>query len=315
MMEKTIVIMAAGIGSRYGGLKQMDPVGPSGEFIIDYSVFDAIRAGFNKVIFIIRHDIADDFQDSIGNRIRENIEVAYTFQELDDLPDGIEYPPQRKKPWGTVQAALTCDGMIDSPFAVINADDFYGRESYATLANYLDSMYSDNVNACMVGYRLDHTLSKYGSVTRGICQCEDTDILNSVVETSGIYREGDGVYYEDGDGKKIELNPNELTSMNFWGFTPPIFELFREELELFLQAHSMEPKSEFVIPTAVNQLIEKNKATVKVLSTESNWFGITNPQDKGDVVERIRQLVEAGEYPDDLWKVSQKQSSTRIPNA
>jgi dTDP-glucose pyrophosphorylase len=313
-MEKTIVILAAGIGSRYGGLKQMDPVGPSGEFIIDYSVFDAIRAGFNKVIFIIRHDISDDFENTIGNRIKENIKVAYTFQELDDLPDGIEYPPDRKKPWGTVQAALTCDGMVNSPFAVINADDFYGRESYITLSNYLDSMYQDKVNACMVGYRLEHTLSKYGSVTRGICQRLDTDMLDSVVETSGIYHEGDGVFYEDDNGKKTELNPNELVSMNFWGFTPSILELLREEFKLFLQAHAMESKSEFVIPTAVNQLIKKDKASVKVLSTESSWFGITNPEDKKDVIAQIQQLVQSGEYPDNLWKVSPQQFSTSSLN-
>jgi dTDP-glucose pyrophosphorylase len=313
-MEKTIVILAAGIGSRYGGLKQMDPVGPSGEFIIDYSVFDAIRAGFNKVIFIIRHDIADDFENTIGKRIKKNIKVAYTFQEIDDLPAGIEYPLERTKPWGTVQAALTCDGMVNSPFAVINADDFYGRDSYATLSNYLYSMYHDKVNTCMVGFRLEHTLSKYGSVTRGICHRLDTDMLSSVVETSGVYRESDRVFYEDADGKKIELNPNDLASMNFWGFTPSIFELFREEFELFLKAHAKEPKSEFVIPTAINQLIKKDKASVKVLSTESSWFGITNPQDKQEVIARIQQLVESGEYPDNLWKVSPQQFSTSSPN-
>ena len=313
-MEKTIVILAAGIGSRYGGLKQMDPVGPSGEFIIDYSVFDAIRAGFNKVIFIIRHDIADDFESTIGNRIKENIEVAYTYQEIDDLPKGTKYPPDRTKPWGTVQAALTCDGLLDSPFAIINADDFYGRDSYETLSKYLDSMYDDNVNTCMVGFRLDNTLSKYGGVTRGICQRLDTDLLSSIVETSGIYREGDGVFYEDDNGKKNELDPNDLASMNFWGFTPSIFELFKEEFELFLEAHAMEPKSEFVIPTAVNHLIKKEKASVKVLSTESNWFGITNPEDKKDVVAQIQHLVASGEYPDNLWKVSPQQFSTSSPN-
>lgn len=302
VMEKAIAILAAGIGSRYGGLKQMDPVGPSGEFIIDYSVFDAIRAGFNKVIFIIRRDIEKDFKKSIGKRIAEKIDVAYTFQELEDLPKETQYDPKRTKPWGTVQAALTCTGAVNSPFAVLNADDFYGRDAYSTLSNYLDLMISDNVNACMVGFRLDRTLSEYGSVTRGICQCKDNDILNSVVETHGIYKEDGRIRYKDADGNIKTLKNDELASMNFWGFVPSILDLFREEFGLFLQNHSKELKSELVIPTTVNSLVKQVKASVKVLSTTSTWFGITNPRDKKDVILKIRELVDSGQYPDNLWK-------------
>jgi len=279
----------------------MDPVGPSGEFIIDYSVFDAIRAGFNKVVFIIRRDIEKDFKNSIGERIGERIDVAYTYQELDGLPKGTQYNPKRKKPWGTVHAALTCIGAANSPFAVINADDFYGKDAYSTLSNYLDSMHSDNVNACMVGFRLDRTLSKYGSVTRGICQCRDDSMLDSIVETQGIYQEDGRIYYKDPEGNKNQLNEDDLASMNMWGFVPSILDLFREEFNLFLRSYSSELKSELVIPTAIGSLAREGKASVKVLSTASSWFGITNPRDRDDVIARIQELVQSGQYPDNLW--------------
>ena len=301
-MEKAIAILAAGIGSRYGGIKQMEPVGPSGEFIIDYSVFDAIRAGFNKVVFIIRRDIEKDFVNTIGKRIGEKIEVAYAYQELDDLPQGTQYDPQRTKPWGTVQAALACEGMLNAPFAILNADDFYGSDSYATLSKYLDVMVSQYVNACMVGFMLANTLSKYGTVTRGICKSKDTDMLDSIVETSGIGSEDGRICYEDSGGNKIDLNADDLASMNMWGFTPDVLDLFKEQFALFLKTHSQELKSEYVIPTAVNNLVEQGKVSVKVLSTKSDWFGITNPADKKDVVARIAELVRSGQYPDNLWK-------------
>ena len=301
-MEKAVAILAAGIGSRYGGIKQMEPVGPSGEFIIDYSVFDAIRAGFNKVVFIIRRDIEKDFINTIGKRIGEKIEVAYTYQELDDLPDGTQYDPQRTKPWGTVQAALACDGMLNGPFAIINADDFYGSDSYAKLSKYLDAMVSEDVNACMVGFMLANTLSKYGTVTRGICKSNATDMLDSIVETSGIGSEDGRICYEDSSGNKNQLNANDLASMNMWGFTPDVLDLLKEQFGIFLQAHSQELKSEYVIPTAVNTLVEQGTVSVKVLSTTSDWFGITNPADKEDVIGRIAELVRSGQYPDNLWK-------------
>ncbi|UCE47990.1 MAG: hypothetical protein JSW47_20620, partial [Phycisphaerales bacterium] len=302
-MDKAIAILAAGIGSRYGSIKQMEPVGPSGEFIIDYSVFDAIRAGFNKVVFIIRGDIEEEFKNTIGRRIEEKIEVAYTYQELTkDLPEGTKYDSQRTKPWGTVQAALACDGMLNGPFAIINADDFYGKESYVTLSNYLDVLVSENVDACMVGFVLANTLSKHGTVTRGICRSRDNHMLDSVVETRGIGLEDGRICYEDPAGNKVQLKADELASMNMWGLTPDIFALFREQFGLFLKAHSKELKSEYVIPTAVNTLVEQGSVSVKVLRTTSDWFGITNPEDKDDVVARIAELVRSGQYPDNLWK-------------
>jgi len=302
-MEKVVAVLAAGIGSRYGGIKQMEPVGPSGEFIIDYSVFDAMRAGFNKVIFIIRHDIEEDFVNTIGKRVGEKIDVAYAYQELDDpLPPGTQYDPKRRKPWGTVQAALACEGMLNGPFAIINADDFYGRDSYTVLSKYLNTMVSENVNACMVGFMLENTLSKYGTATRGICKSNDDNMLEGVVETRGIACEDGQIFYPDSAGSKVGLNAGDLASMNMWGFTPDVLELFEEQFGLFLEAHSQELKSEYVIPTAVNTLVEQDKVSVKVLSTTSDWFGITNPADKDEVVARIAELVRSGEYPDNLWE-------------
>jgi len=301
-MEKAIAILAAGIGNRYGGFKQMDPVGPSGEFIIDYSVYDALRAGFNKVIFIIRHDIEQEFKATIGERVADSIETFYSFQEIDDLPEGIEFNPERTKPWGTVQAVLTCTNLINCPFAVINADDFYGRESYKKVSTFLDTVLPDKKDYSMVGFKLNNTLSKHGGVTRGICKSRENDILNSIVETSGINCSGNKIYFKDSAGNRKELNKDTLVSMNMWGFTPSIFGLLEEEFEIFLQSYAKDLKHELVIPTAVNSLIAKSKASVKVLSTSSNWFGITYPGDRNEVIARIRQLIKLGEYPDNLWK-------------
>jgi UTP-glucose-1-phosphate uridylyltransferase len=301
-MEKAIAILAAGIGNRYGGFKQMDPVGPSGEFIIDYSVYDALRAGFNKVIFIIRRDIEQEFKATIGERVADSIETFYSFQEIDDLPEGIEFNPDRTKPWGTVQAVLTCANLINCPFAVINADDFYGKESYKKMSGFLDTVLSDKNDYSMVGFKLKNTLSKYGSVTRGICNSRENDILDSIVETSGINCSGNKIYFIDSVGDRKELSKDTLVSMNMWGFAPSIFGLLKEEFEIFLQSYAKDLKHELVIPTAVNSLIAKGKASVKVLSTSSNWFGITYPGDRDEVIARIRQLIKLGEYPDNLWK-------------
>ena len=300
-MEKAIAILAAGIGSRYGGFKQMDPVGPSGEFIIDYSVFDAIRAGFNKVVFIIRRDIEKEFRASIGDRVSKKIDTYYTFQELDDLPEGIEANPERTKPWGTVQAILSCESIIKFPFAVINADDFYGEESYRVISQYLEKISFSDVNACMAGFQLGHTLSNHGSVTRGICQSDENDMLKTIVETSGVCYEGDKIVCKDLFENKETLNKDDLVSMNIWGFHPVLFEIFKEEFTLFLQSHAKELKDELIISTTVNLLVAKAKVSVKVLSTSSNWFGVTNPEDKSEVVRKINDLIKSGEYPDNLW--------------
>jgi len=301
-MQKTLVVLAAGIGSRYGGLKQMDPIGPSGEFIIDYSVYDAIRAGFNRVVFIIRHDIEQAFKDTIGGRVADRIEVLYTFQELRDVPAGVEANPERTKPWGTVQAVLTCSNLVESPFAVINADDFYGRESYGVLSRFLDGTTQGQDEYAMVGFKLSNTLSEHGSVTRGICKSRGDHRLEGVVETSGITCEDARIHFTDAAGKKSYLSKDQLVSMNMWGFTPSVFGPFAGEFRAFLRSHAKELKSELVIPTAVNRLIAKGEASVMVLSTSSKWFGITYPNDKDGVIAGIHQLIEQGEYPDDLWR-------------
>jgi hypothetical protein len=300
-MEKAIAILAAGIGSRYGGFKQMDPIGPSGEFIIDYTVYDALRAGFNKVIFIIRHDIEEPFKESIGKRVAQHVETSYVYQALDTLPIDIKRDPERTKPWGTVQALLTCVDSVDAPYAILNADDFYGRESYEILSKYLERIAAGQSNACMVGFQLDHTLSEHGSVTRGICQSDENDLLQSIMETASIHYEGDSVVSKDADGTCKPLNNDELASMNMWGFDPALFASFKDEFIAFLRAEGQELKSELVIPTSVSTLIEKGQAAVKVLSTPSTWFGVTYPDDKPSVVQAIKGLVEAGEYPENLW--------------
>lgn len=301
-MTKTLAILAAGIGKRYGGLKQMDPFGPSGEFIIDYSVYDAIRAGFSKIVFIIRHDIEEEFKATIAKRIGDRIEISYSYQEIDDLPEGFEINPKRSKPWGTVQAVLTCRNLINEPFAVINADDFYGAESYSVLSKYLDSVSVESTNYCMVGFKLNKTLSRHGTVTRGICKSQRDGALEGLVETSGIGYVGEQICYEDSAGNKKELNEDDLVSMNMWGFGPSIFELFKKDFAGFLQSHSRDLKEEFVIPTSVNNLIGQGEASIKVLSSSSDWFGVTYPQDKDKVTLWISQLVKLGEYPDNLWK-------------
>ncbi len=301
-MKKTLVVMAAGIGSRYKGFKQIDSVGSNGEFIIDYSVYDAIRAGFNKVIFIILRDIEAEFKATIGKRIAGHIEIVYSFQELEDLPKGVEINPERTKPWGTVQAVLTCRRLIDNPFAVINADDFYGKDSYKNLSQFLDTVPSDKNIYGMVGFKLGNTLSKYGNVTRGICKSSENNMLDNIVETSGISYKEDKIYLEDLAGNKRELSRDTLVSMNMWGFTPSILGLLEEDFQIFLQSYAKDLKQELVIPTAVNNLITKGKVLVKVLSTSSDWFGITYRSDRDEVKTRIRQLIQAGEYPNNLWK-------------
>jgi hypothetical protein len=280
----------------------MAPVGPSGEFIIDYSVFDAIRAGFNKVVFIIRQDIKKEFMASIGDRVSKRIDTHYTFQELDDLPEGVEVNPERKKPWGTVQAVLSCEGIIRAPFTVINADDFYGRESYRLVSQYLEKIPENGVNACMAGFQLGHTLPRHGSVTRGICQSDENDMLKTIVETQGVCYEGDEIVSKDSSGNKRTRKNDELVSMNMWGFHPVFFELFRREFALFLKSHAKELNDELIIPTVVNLLVARREVSVKVLNTSSDWFGVTNREDKSEVVKRIKALVESGEYPASLWR-------------
>lgn len=301
--EITLVIMAAGIGSRYGGLKQLDAVGPSGEIIIDYSIYDAIRAGFGKVVFVIRRDIEVAFKEKIGNRIQDRIETAYVFQELDQLPEGFSLPPGRIKPWGTGQAVLICREEIDRPFAVVNSDDFYGASSFAGLADYL-SRASDREgvgNYCMMGFTLKNTLSEFGTVSRGFCRVNREGYLADIQERLKIRKTGETVSYTENGRDWIEEDPASIVSMNMWGFTAGIFPELETGFLAFLREKIEIPKSEYLLPEEVGMLVRNKKATVKVIPTAEKWFGVTYPEDKPLVQKAIRRLVDEGVYPRTLW--------------
>jgi UTP-glucose-1-phosphate uridylyltransferase len=300
-MKPTLVVMAAGVGSRYGGLKQIDPVGPAGEIMLDYSVFDAIRAGFGKVVFIIRHDLEQDFKTVIGAHFTGKVAVEYVFQELANLPAGFSVPPDRKKPWGTGHAVLQCRPVVKEPFAVINADDFYGRRSYAVIADYLRQLPADSSNHAMVGFQLVNTLSDHGSVTRGICETDAQRRLQSVVERFKIERTPGGARYEDEHGQWITCRGDEIASMNLFGFTPALFALLAEKFPVFLKSALANPKSEFLLPAIVNNLIQEKRITMTVLQTPEPWFGVTYKEDKPIVCAGIRKQIAAGAYPERLW--------------
>jgi UTP-glucose-1-phosphate uridylyltransferase len=300
-MKPTLVIMAAGLGSRCGGLKQIEPVGPSGEIMLDYSVFDAIRAGFGKVVFVIRHDIEKDFKGAIEAHFINRIPIAYAYQERTDLPAGFPVPPDRTKPWGTGHAVLRCSGGIKEPFAVINADDFYGAESYKVIAQYLQALAPQDNTYAMVGFHLVNTLSDHGSVTRGICEVDAHHMLRSVVERFKIEKMDSGARYENEHGQWVVLQGHEIASMNMFGFTPTLFGFLNEKFPTFLRKAAGHPETEFMIPSIVDELIHEQKITMRVLATPEKWFGITYKGDKAFVVAGIRRLIEAGVYPEKLW--------------
>lgn len=301
-MKPTLYVLAAGMGSRYGGLKQMDGLGPSGETIMDYSVYDAWRAGFGKIVFVIRQSFEADFKDLVLKKYRGKLPVEIVFQELDSLPEGFVCPKDRVKPWGTNHALLMGKDVIKEPFAVINADDFYGKESYEILAKWLQSKTDSTGSYCMVGYRLGNTLSESGSVARGICSKDSKNLLTSVVERTWIIRDTDGVIkYKNEQEALISLEENTPVSMNMWGFTPDYFKHSEELFKQFLVENHQNLKSEFFIPMVVNQLIVDGIATCEVLDTPSKWFGVTYAQDRPEVVAKIQTLVDAGEYPERLW--------------
>lgn len=300
----TLVVLAAGIGSRYGGLKQMDPMGPAGEVILDYSVFDALRAGFRKVVFVIRRDIEEDFRRILGKRFEGRAEVRYAFQGLDSLPAGYPVPEGRTKPWGTGHAALCAASEVDGPFAVINADDFYGAESFRVLGGFLSSPPSRSVGRdsyAMVGFRLDRTLSEHGTVSRGVCSTDADGTLLSIEELTAIERTESGIRNRNADGTFRALNGSDFVSMNYWGFTPSAFGQMERLFNAFLAVNGKELKKEFYLPTAVGDLIRDGSAHVKVLPTSASWIGVTHREDKPIVVEAIRSLVKSGAYPDPLW--------------
>ena len=305
-MKKTaLVIMAAGLGSRFGGgIKQLAPVGPKGEIIMDYSIRDALEAGFNKVVFIIRKDLEEDFRRIIGDRIEKITEVAYAFQDKNDLPEGFTAPEDRTKPWGTGHAVLAARNVISEPFMVINADDYYGKEAYVKVHDYLvNAEDTDGVlNICMAGFRLGNTLSDNGSVTRGICHIEDGK-LTGVTETHDIYKTADGAEERKEDGTVIPLDVKSLVSMNMWGLTPSFMKTLEEGFVEFLQ--NVKPgdiKKEYLLPILVDELIQANKAQVSVLETKDEWFGVTYQEDKETVMAAFRALTEAGVYPDGLYE-------------
>jgi NDP-sugar pyrophosphorylase family protein len=286
------------MGSRYGGLKQIDPVGPSGETIIDYSIFDALRAGFGKVVFVIRKDIEDAFRETVGSRFEKRIAVDYAFQSLEALPPRFTVPAGRTKPWGTTQAVLAGADAVHEPFAAINADDFYGAESFRVIAGHLTSNLPDYA---MIGFVLHNTLSEFGTVARGVCQLADGDYLKSIVEYLAIRRDGDSVKNTDAAGQVTRLTGNEPVSLNFWGFTPRIFDQLRESFETFLEQNGSDLKRECLIPTTMNDLVAAGEARVKVLPAEGSWFGVTYREDRPRVVESVGALIAAGAYPEKLW--------------
>ena len=300
----TLVVLAAGMGSRYGGLKQLDPVGPHGEVILDYSVYDALQAGIERVVFVIRKDFESAFRDSLGKRFENRLSIDYAFQSLDAIPEGCEVPSGRTKPWGTGHAVLTAKDVVETPFMVINADDFYGRSSYGVLADHLCEAAvasSDVERYCMVGFPLKNTLSKHGAVARGLCQCGADMNLQSVQEITNIRKTLAGAAYEDASGAEVVLSGDERVSMNMWGFLPSFFPLLEERFRNFMASHGDSDKTEFYIPFAVDELIQAQRATARVLTTESSWFGVTYQDDKPIVVNALQELADQGTYPSPLW--------------
>jgi NDP-sugar pyrophosphorylase family protein len=298
MTKPTLLVLAAGMGSRYGGLKQIDPVGPSGETIIDYSIYDALRAGFGKLVFVIRRDIEQQFREIVGARFEKHAPVEYVFQELDKLPPGFSVPAGRTKPWGTTHAILMAEDIIKEPFAAINADDFYGQQAYRLLAQHLTSGSADYA---MVGFILRNTLSEFGSVARGVSRVDGNNYLTSIAEMLKIEPDGNGAKNTEADGKTTKLTGDEAVSMNFWGFTPALFAQLRAKFAEFLQKSGQEQKSECYIPATVGELVTGGQAKVKVLRTNDSWFGVTYREDRPRVVESIRRLITRGDYPEKLW--------------
>ncbi|MCQ2343287.1 MAG: nucleotidyltransferase [Paludibacteraceae bacterium] len=299
-MKPTLFILAAGMGSRYGGLKQIDGLGPNGETIMDYSVYDALRAGFGKIVFVIRKDFEEDFRKVVLSKYEDKIPCEVCFQSLDKVPEGYSYNPERTKPWGTNHAVLMAKDIIHEPFAVLNADDFYGQDSFKVLADYLKSIEGTKGNYCMVGYRIQNTLSENGSVSRGICATDANGYLTDVVERTKIEDKGGRIVFTE-DSVDTEIPLNTPVSMNMWGFTPEYFDYAMDAFKCFLQENGQEMKKEFYIPTVVNELIRAGKATCKVLDTTSQWFGVTYAEDRPQFILKINELVNKGVYPAKLF--------------
>jgi len=301
-MKPTLFVLAAGMGSRYGGLKQLDGLGPNGETIMDYSIYDAMKAGFGKIVFVIRASFEKDFKSVVVDKFKDLIDIEIVFQEINNVPEGSIYTPEREKPWGTNHAVLMGKEVIHEPFAVINADDFYGQESFAVLADFLRSVEGKKNEYCMVGYHVGNTLSESGAVSRGICVVDGNGLLENVVERTHIEEKAGTIVYLDDNGKEVTIHPSTPVSMNMWGFTPDYFDYSMEYFKEFLAENGQKLKSEFYIPLAVNNLIVQKKVTCKVLDTPSKWFGVTYSEDRSQVVLKINELVRKGFYPEKLFK-------------
>ncbi len=301
-MKPTLFVLAAGMGSRYGGLKQLDGVGPHGETIMDYSIYDALKAGFGKVVFVIRKDFEQDFREKILSKYEGSVPVEVVFQSIDSLPEGYTAPAGRTKPWGTNHAVLMGADVIREPFAVINADDYYGTDAFRVIAEELSRERDRKGDYCMVGFRVGNTMTENGSVSRGVCTADADGYLANVVERTAIAFDADHrIAFTDDNGQTCHLDPNTPVSMNFWGFTPDYFDFSKREFIKFLDARINEPKSEYYIPTAVNDLIHSGEATVRLLDTTSKWFGVTYADDRASVVAQLAALHDAGVYPDKLF--------------
>ena len=303
-MKPTLLVLAAGMGSRYGSLKQMDGLGPCGEAIIDYSIYDAVQAGFGKVVFVIRHSFADAFKKIYSReRFGGRIEIEFVYQELDCLPDGYRVPEGREKPWGTNHAVMMAKDVIREPFAVINSDDFYGREGFMAVADFLRSVENEKGRYALVGYYLKNTLSDFGSVSRGVCAADAAACLTTVTERTSIQRKDDGKVYYSENGADFELPEDSVVSMNFWGFTPDYFEYSEDLFKAFLDSDAVKAnvKAEFFIPYVADVLIKRGDASFKVLNCDAKWFGVTYKEDRPFVVSKLNELIEKGIYPRNLW--------------
>lgn len=304
MSKVTLVVMAAGIGSRFGGgIKQLEAVGPNGEIIMDYSIHDALEAGFNKVVFVIRKDLDKDFKEIIGRRMEKLVEVEYAYQELNDIPERFQKKTEgRKKPWGTGQAILCCKEVVDEPFLVINADDYYGKEAYGEAYAYLTGRKDDNAyEACMVGFVLKNTLSDNGGVTRGVCKVDEHRMLSEIVETSNIVKTAEGAAVQTEDGA-VPIDVESEVSMNMWGLSPKFFEVLDKGFDEFLEKLDTENlKGEYLLPTIIGDLLKEGKMRVEVRKSHDEWFGVTYKEDKPDVVASIQKLIKDGVYPEKLF--------------
>ena len=298
-MKPTLVVLAAGMGSRYGGLKQLDPVGPSGETIIDYSVYDAIQGGFGKVVFVIRNHFEKEFSEKVSAKYKDKIEVVHVFQETGQTIEGLPVIPNREKPWGTGHAVLVTEAVINEPFAVINADDYYGKDGFMTMGKFLTEQVSET-HYGMIGYVLQNTLSENGSVSRGVCSTDENQFLMDVVERTKIQREGDKIYFQD-EATKMELPADAPVSMNFWGFHPNVFVKAKEYFKEFISKNAGNPKAEYYIPIFVNRMLEEKRIKMTVLSSNDRWFGVTYIEDRPDVVREFKELSQKGVYPSPLW--------------